>query len=64
VIDTVRAAGLEFDPTTGTGVVLHMLECLAVDGRFGLTAIGRSRSEADDLYDAVDEALTASAARS
>ncbi|HET7734689.1 MAG TPA: peptide ligase PGM1-related protein [Nocardioidaceae bacterium] len=64
VIEIVRTAGLGFDPNTSTGVVLHMLECLAVDGRFGLTAIGRSRAEADDLYDAVDEALTASAARS
>ncbi|HSV37518.1 MAG TPA: peptide ligase PGM1-related protein [Nocardioidaceae bacterium] len=64
VIDIVRVAGLNFDPATGTGVVLHMLECLAIDGRLGLTAIGRSRAEADDLYDAVDAALTASVARS
>ena len=33
VIDAVRNAGLQFDPELGTGVVLHMLSCLAVDGR-------------------------------
>ncbi len=42
VIDAVREAGLQFDADTGTGVVLHMLGCLAVDGRFGATAIGRT----------------------
>ena len=42
VIDVVRAAGLQFDTATGTGVVLHMLSGLAIDGRFGLTAIGRT----------------------
>ena len=34
----------------GTGVVLHMLGCLAVDGRFGATAIGRTPEHADELY--------------
>ncbi len=64
VVDVVHRSGLDFDPVTGKGVVLHMLECLAIDGRLGLTAIGRSRDEADDLYEAVDAALTASEARS
>ena len=35
---------------SGTGVVLHMLGCLAVDGRFGATAIGRTPEHADELY--------------
>lgn len=51
VILAVRDAGLEFDPARGTGVVLHMLTCLAIDGRFGATAIGRSATEADDLFE-------------
>ena len=50
VIDAVRDAGLQFDSGTGTGVVLHMLGCLAVDGRFGVTAIGRTPDHADELY--------------
>jgi hypothetical protein len=50
VIDAVRDAGLQFDSTRGTGVVLHMLGCLAVDGRFGATAIGHTPEHADELY--------------
>jgi len=50
VIDAVRDAGLQFDTGRGTGVVLHMLGCLAVDGRFGATAIGRTPEHADELY--------------
>lgn len=57
VIAAVRAAGLEFDRVTGTGVVLHMFCGLAVDGRLGLTAIGRSAEEAQALYDAAARAL-------
>lgn len=52
VIKAVDAAGLTFDRARGTGIVLHMLSCLAVDGRFGLTAIGDSPEQAADLYEA------------
>jgi hypothetical protein len=51
VIAAVADAGLQFGcpPKTGaagTGVVLHMLSGLAIDGRFGFTAIGRTVGEA------------------
>jgi hypothetical protein len=49
VIEAVRAAGLEFDRASETGVVLHMLSGLAIDGRCGLTAIARSGGEARDM---------------
>lgn len=49
VIARLRADGLEFDSATRVGVVLHMLTGLAIDGRFGMTAVGRSPQEADDL---------------
>ncbi len=59
VIEAVRGAGLGF--TDGNGVVLHMLSCLAIDGRFGLTAIADSAAEADHMVEetraAVDEAI-------
>jgi len=42
--------GLHLDHETGTGVVLHMLSCLAVDGRFGLTAVGRDADHAAELF--------------
>lgn len=50
VIAAVADAGLGFDSGRGTGIVLHMLSCLAIDGRFGLTAIGRSPGHAQELY--------------
>lgn len=60
VIRTVAAAGLEFDRRTGTGVVLHMLSGLAVDGRLGLTAIGRTRPQAARLQAATLAAVALS----
>ena len=57
VIKAVADAGLQFDHRTGTGVVLHMLSCLAIDGRFGLTAIGRTPKHAAQLYQATKSAL-------
>ena len=60
VVDAIRRSGLQFDPATGTGIVLHMLSCLAVDGRFGLTAIATTPAAAADLYErAVDEVVAA-----
>lgn len=53
VFDAVAGAGLQFDHTTGTGVVLHMLSGLAIDGRFGLTAIAETEVRASELYDGV-----------
>jgi hypothetical protein len=57
VIRSVADAGLQFDISTGRGVVLHMLSSLAIDGRFGLTAIGRTPDEADQLYEAAAAAV-------
>ncbi len=58
VIDVIRAAGLELDTDTRTGVVLHMLSGLDIDGRLGLTAVGRSPQHADNLYQAAVAALS------
>lgn len=57
VVGAVRDAGLRFDPDRGTGVVLHMLSCLAVDGRLGVVAIGTTREHAAYLFAATSEAL-------
>jgi hypothetical protein len=53
VIEAVRRSGLQFDGDAGTGIVLHMLSCLAVDGRFGATAIGTTPAHAEDLFEAM-----------
>ena len=57
VIEAVRAAGLAFDHTSRTGVVLHMLSGLAIDGRLGLTAIGTSAGDAAARFGAAKAAL-------
>ena len=53
VIDWVARDGLQFDPVTKVGTVLHMLAGLAIDGRFGVTAIAHRPAEADAMYEAV-----------
>lgn len=53
VIKAIGDADLNFHRERTWGVVLHMLSCLAVDGRFGLTAIGTSAEHAQALYDQV-----------
>ena len=63
VIHAVESAGLAFDGAAGAGVVLHMLSCLEIDGRFGLTAIGRTAEEAATLYGATGAAVTAATQR-
>lgn len=57
VIDAVRASGLEFEHETGTGAVLFMLSALAIDGRMGLVAIGRTPAEAEAIHDGVRAAV-------
>jgi PGM1 C-terminal domain len=52
VIAAVADAGLQFDPETGTGVVLHMLSGLAIDGRFGLTSIAETPDDAARMHEA------------
>ena len=59
VIAAVADAGLQFDPETGKGVVLHMLSGLAIDGRFGLTAIGETPDEAARMHEATRAAVAA-----
>ena len=50
VIERIADAGLHFDLESQVGVVLHMLSCLAVDGRVGLTAVGTSPDHAAFLF--------------
>ena len=51
----VRAEGLAFELDAGEGVVLHMLNCLPVDGRFGVTSIARTPDDAARRYVRVGE---------
>lgn len=58
VRERVLEAGLGFDRRTGTGVVLHLLDCLDVDGRLGYTAIAGHPDEAAQLESQVVTALS------
>jgi hypothetical protein len=62
-IDAVTRSGADFDRATGTGVVLHALSGLAIDGRCGVTAIGRTREEADALIAETQAAIGLAASR-
>lgn len=51
LFDIAVRRGLHFDQSRQTGVVFHMMSALSEAGTTGLTAVGESHSEADELYD-------------
>jgi hypothetical protein len=57
VIDAVDAAGLAFDPKTGTGTTLHLLGPLRPYGKMGVTSIADDPAEAEDRYRTVEALL-------
>lgn len=63
VIRAVRDAGLQFDADTKVGTVLHMLAGLAIDGRFGVTAIAQTPAEAAAMFEGVRSTVAALAER-
>lgn len=50
VFGIVVRHGLHFNQTSQTGIVLHMLTALSERGRLGLTAVGESQAQADEIY--------------
>ena len=60
VIERVDAAGLAFDPSTGTGAALHLLGAVPGYGKMGTTCVAETVEEADDLYRRLVTLLTAS----
>ena len=50
LFDVVARRGLHFHQARQTGIVFHMISCLTEHGRVGLTAVGNSRQQAQDLY--------------
>jgi hypothetical protein len=50
LFDIVVRHGIHFDQSRQTGVVFHMMAALPERGRLGLTAIGDSHREADEIY--------------
>lgn len=62
LFDIVVRHRLHFDQARQTGVVFHMLNALGELGKVGLTAVGDSPEEADELYRRTLEVLAAESA--
>ena len=50
LFDIVARHGLHFDQARQTGVVFHMISCITEHGRVGLTAVGDTPAQADEIY--------------
>ncbi len=56
-IDILTLNGLRFEPATETGVLFHMIGALSEFGKVGVTCIGDSRDQADELFRRTAEIL-------
>jgi hypothetical protein len=63
VFDIVAQEGLHFNQSQQTGVVLCMMTAIGEFGRLGLTAVGDSHEEAENLYQRTVSALDKAASR-
>ena len=61
LLDLVADEGLGWDADSETGLVFHMISALPAAGRIGLTAIGNSSGEADELHARAENVLLAAA---
>jgi hypothetical protein len=61
LFDLVILHGLHFDQSRQAGVVFHMISCLTEHGRVGLTAVGDTPTQADEIYGRAERMLLAEA---
>ena len=57
LMDIIAYYQLHYDPTTETGTIFHLMGCLSEFGKLGLTCIGNSAQQAQDLYQKVINGL-------
>ncbi len=57
LMDIIAQARLHFDSSTRTGNVFHLMGALSEFGKLGVTSIGNSRAEAQEIYNRVEEVL-------
>ena len=50
LMDVLVSRGVQYRPTTETGTLFHMIGALSQYGKIGVTCIGATRAEADELY--------------
>jgi hypothetical protein len=63
LFDIVARHGLHFDQARQTGVVFHMISCITEHGRVGLTAVGDTPAQADEMYRRAERILLDEARR-
>jgi hypothetical protein len=61
LLDLVEKEGLRWDAASETGVIFHMISALPAAGRIGLTAIGNSIEEADQINALAERVLRTAA---
>lgn len=59
LMDIIAHHRLHFDSCTETGTVFHLMGCLSQFGKLGLTSIGDSPQQAEDIYNKVIKVLDA-----
>ncbi len=59
LMDIIAHHRLHFDRCTETGTVFHLIGCLSEFGKLGLTSIGDSPQQAEDMYNQVIQVLDA-----
>ena len=57
LMDIIAQERLHFDSSSRTGTVFHLMGALSEFGKLGLTSIGNSLEEAQEIYDRVVEVL-------
>ncbi|MEM9092225.1 MAG: peptide ligase PGM1-related protein [Cyanobacteria bacterium P01_F01_bin.53] len=57
LMDIIMVEQLHFSSIDGVGVVFHLMGCLSEYGKLGLTCIGNTPKEAEDIYDQVVAAI-------
>ena len=57
LMDIIAQEKLHFDSSSRTGTVFHLMGTLSEFGKLGLTSIGNSLEEAQEIYDRVESAL-------
>jgi len=57
LMDIIAEHRLHFDSSTRTGTVFHLMGCLSEFGKLGVTSIGDSLEQAQEIYDRVVQVL-------
>ncbi|MBE9030031.1 carboxylate-amine ligase [filamentous cyanobacterium LEGE 11480] len=59
LMDIIAENQLHFDTSTETGMVFHLMGCLSEFGKLGVTSIGNSPEQAEEIYQRLVQALDA-----